>query len=154
MENSDGTAATPARQADPWLSTPPVSPKKKIVLWKWSVAATGLLLAFAIWQCVSAFRTTQQQAAKAVLRFHQQMNAGDYEAILGDSDDAFRNDADQAKQLFSAVHRKLGVAGNSQQTFMNVQATTGGKFATVTFNTPFSDGGDAVETFVWRIRDG
>lgn len=112
------------------LSSTPASdlahPAPKRVLWKWSVAATALILVFLMWQCGSALAQGRKLADAAVRHFYQQLNAGDYEGIYRDADQGFGRgqDHEESIRLLEAVHWKLGLAG--PETRLNIRVEKGG----------------------------
>lgn len=96
-----GTASAPAPESrtgtDPWLNVPAAPPKKKMILWKWSLLATGLLFAFALWQCVSAFRVSAARSDTAVAHFHELLNKEDYQTLVAETDEGFGHDQQSVK---------------------------------------------------------
>jgi len=79
----------------------------------------------------------------AVKRFHEQLNAEQYDEIYAQADGKFRGAVKEAdsKALFEAIHRKLGNVKNSTLSSWHVNATTGGAFVTLSYNTEFTEGG-------------
>lgn len=130
------------------------SPQKR-VLWKWSLAVTGLILLFLAWQCGSALREGRGLANAAARDFHQKLNGGQYEEIYRQADEGFTRPGkhDQLVRFLEAVHTRLGNAGVSNIANMRVNATTGGTFIVAQYNTTF-DHGSAVETFTWIRSSG
>jgi hypothetical protein len=53
-------------------------PKRKRVLLKWSLVATGMLLAYFMWQCGSGMSAGAQLSDDAVRRFHSQLDSEAY----------------------------------------------------------------------------
>lgn len=125
-------------------------PQKRI-LWKWSLVATAVLLLLLIWQCGSAMYSGYKKGGQAAKRFHTQLNAGQYEEIYSEADEAFSTSDkhDELLKFLTQVHIKLGNAGVAKQVHLNVNATTGGTFVVSEFVTQF-DEGQAQETFIWR----
>jgi len=64
------------------------SPPKR-VLWKWSLAVSGLILLFLAWQCGSALREVRTLANAAVREFHEKLNQSRYEEIYREADEGF-----------------------------------------------------------------
>ncbi len=124
------------------------SPKR--VLWKWSLAVTGLILLFLAWQCGSAFQKGRGLANTAVREFHEKLNRGQYEEIYREADEGFTRAGkhDELVRFLEVVHTRLGNAGVASLANMRVNATTGGTFVVAQYNTTF-DHGSAVETFTW-----
>ena len=110
----------------------------KRVLWKWSGAATVLILVFLMWQCGSALLQGRKLADVAVRHFHEQLNAADYEGICREADQGFGNQGhDQTIRFLEAVHRKLGVAGTETRLNIRVETNPGGTFLTTQYSTMF-----------------
>lgn len=129
------------------------SPKR--VLWKWSLAVSGLILLFLAWQCGSAFREGRSLANAAVREFHKKLNQGQYEEIYREADEGFSRPGkhDQLVRFLEAVHVRLGNADVANLANMRVNASTGGTFIVAQYNTTF-DHGSAVETFTWIRSSG
>ena len=96
----------------------------------------------------------------AVARFHQQLDARQFERIWSEADDAFRGSTtrEQALQLLDAIHRKLGAVVSSTERAWNVRSFVGsgalsGDFVQLTEDTTFERGIGA-EDFAWKIVDG
>jgi hypothetical protein len=126
-----------------------MNPPKR-VLWKWSLAVTGLIVLFLAWQCGSAFRQGRGLATAAVRDFHLRLNGAQYEEIYRQADEGFTRPGkhDDLVTFLGAVHTKLGNAGVENLTKMRVNATTSGTFIVTEYNTTF-ERGSAVETFTW-----
>jgi hypothetical protein len=95
-------------------------------------------------------------AAKAgVQQFHDLLNTSQFEAVYDQSDQAMKQtaSADRLVKLLSAVHRKLGAAGDSALQNWNVNHTTSGQFVTLNYKTTFA-GGAGDENFVYRMDGG
>jgi hypothetical protein len=141
--------STPTQLSAPDFES--ASKPQKRVLWKWSLVVTAFLLLFLLWQCGSASYLGYKSGDKVVQRFHTQLNAGDYEEICSEADEAFSQSGthDEALHFLDQVHKKLGNAGSAKQVQVNVSVTTQGAFVTSLFSTQF-DEGTAQETFIWR----
>jgi hypothetical protein len=92
-------------------------------------------------------------AQEAVPRFHQMLDAGQFDAIYDESGDQFkrvttRKDFDD---LLQAVHRKLGNTKSSSGRGWRVNYNTSGKFATLSYGTVY-DEGEATEQFVYQLQ--
>jgi len=126
----------------------------KRVLWKWSAAVTTLILAFLTWQCGSALVQGRKLADAAVRRFHEQLNAGDFEGIYREADQGFKTDQDHDESIrfLEAVHRKLGLAGPETRLNIRVETNPGGTFLTTQYSTTFA-AGTATEMFIW-VKSG
>ena len=90
---------------------------------------------------------------QAVVRFHNQFNAGQYHEIYAQSDEGFRKGTSEADTLalFEAVRRKLGTVKNSNQTGWRVNATPAGTMVTLGYDVEFSEG-KGTEQFVFRLN--
>lgn len=125
--------------------------RPKRVLWKWSLAITSVFLLWGVWQCGSGLYSGYKSGDQAVQHFHAQLNAGQYEEICNEADEAFAHSEkhDELVHFLEQVHKKLGSAVTARQLHVNVSATNVGTFVTSEFATHF-DQGEADETFVWR----
>ena len=125
------------------------------MLWKWSLALTGVLLAFLLWQCGSALRQGQTLAGPAVKEFHRELNAGQYDEIYRKADQGLAGEDkhDELVKFLQGVHTKLGDASVATQINIRVNATTFGSSIVAQYNTTFARGA-AVETFTWVKRSG
>jgi hypothetical protein len=135
----------------PTTLSQPKEPGFKIkVLWKWSFLFLLVLVAWGAWQCGSGFRMASRLSEPAVQQFHQELDAGQYEAICGQAAEGFcGNGADgETVRFLKGVHEKLGNVGAVQRGMINVNANTGGTFVTIQYNTSFALG-PAQETFTW-----
>ncbi|HZN06148.1 MAG TPA: DUF3887 domain-containing protein [Pyrinomonadaceae bacterium] len=94
----------------------------------------------------------KENAERAVEKFHSQLNAGQFQQIYSESDEAFRKAVteEQALQLFDAVHRKLGTVQQAKLTGWHVNATTGGTAVTLGYDVDFSEG-KGTEQFVYHV---
>jgi hypothetical protein len=110
---------------------------------------------FLMWQCGWAMWEGRKLADAATRRFHQQLNTEQYEAICQEAVEGFGSgeNHDNFVKLLSAVHRKLGDAGEHKFVKINVNATTSGTFTSVVYETKFAKG-DATETFTWIKKGG
>lgn len=124
---------------------------RKRVLWKWSLLITAIGLLYLAWQCGSGLYSGSKLAEGAVRRFHDQLNAGQFERICQEADEAFSEGPrhDQLIETLQAVHRKLGDAIDEKRGNINVNVNTQGTFVTVEFFTLFATD-QAHETFTWR----
>lgn len=130
-------------------------PERKRTLLKWSLVATAILVAYFMWQCGSALSAGARLSNDAVRHFHSQLDSGAYGDILGESDEAFQNSGnrDEIIKFLTGVHSKLGLSHGFTRTNLFVNATPGGTFIRVTYDSTFDQGG-AVETFTWRKAAG
>jgi hypothetical protein len=91
-------------------------------------------------------------AERAVVQFHDQLNAGRYHDIYVQTDEGFRRAASEADivALFEAIHRKLGTVKNSTRMAWNVNATTSGTMVSLGYDVEFSEGKGS-EQFVFHV---
>lgn len=91
-------------------------------------------------------------AEAAVVRFHDQFNAGKFHEIYSETDSEFKKatSEDEFVTLLEAVKRKLGTVGQTHPSGWGVNTTTMGTMATLTYNVDFSEGKGS-EQFVFHI---
>ena len=90
---------------------------------------------------------------KAVGKFHDQLNSGQFHEIYAHTDEGFRKATSEPETIayLEAVHRKLGVERNAKQVGWRVFATTGGTQVSLVYETDFDDG-KATEQFVFLVN--
>ena len=88
----------------------------------------------------------------AVAKFHQQLDAEQYDQIYAEADPALRQASARRDfvALMSAIHRKLGKTQDATGESFNVNWSTSGTQVRMSYKTKFA-GGDAEETFVWHV---
>ena len=94
-------------------------------------------------------------ATAAADSFHQQLNAGAFDAIYANSDRLMKN-AGPAKgltELLSSIHNQLGDFKSAEAPGWNDQVTTNGHFVTLIYQSKYARG-SAEENFVFRIDAG
>lgn len=93
-------------------------------------------------------------AEQAVPRFHEMLDAGQFEAIYTASAEDLKKAATRENfvALLEAVHRKLGATKSSNQQGWNVNYHTSGTFVTLNYSTAYAEG-EAAEQFVYRLQD-
>ena len=91
-------------------------------------------------------------AEAAVVKFHNQFNAGQYHEIYEQADQALKKSAseDEFVALLEAVHRKLGTVKEAHSVGWGVNATPTGTMATLSYDIDFSEG-KGNEQFVFHI---
>jgi hypothetical protein len=94
-------------------------------------------------------------AEQAVPKFHEMLDAGQFEAIYATAAGDLRNAAKREDfvALLDAVHRKLGTTKSSEQKGWKVKYHTSGTFVTLNYSTVYEEG-EATERFVYRLQDG
>ncbi len=123
--------------------------------WKWSLAVTLAVSIFYVWQCGSAFVNGRNLADTAVRQFHEELNEGRYQDILGQADEGFSDGATDQDPLkfFSGLHAKLGDADAATLVSLKVDIGFGDSLLVCEYNTTFA-AGSAVETFTWKKTGG
>lgn len=93
-------------------------------------------------------------AEQAVPKFHEQLDAGRFDATYADSANEFKKATTQQDfvAFLDAVHRKLGNTKASDKTGWRMNYQMSGSFVTLAYKTTF-DGGSAQEQFVFRSQD-
>lgn len=101
----------------------------------------------------SSLTKGKEAGGRAVTKFHERLNAEKYDEIYADLAEQFKKitTEEEAKQLFEAVHRKLGNKKNAQLQSWNSSTTTEGSFTILIYETEFElDKG--TETFTLVIN--
>lgn len=85
-------------------------------------------------------------------RFHDQLNAGEYQKIFDEATPDFQKAGKKEDTLafLKSVHEKLGKVTDSTQTNFNINWTTSGTIVVLRFATKFEKK-DAKENFTWKI---
>jgi hypothetical protein len=117
-------------------------------------ARLGLVLVVLLFAVGSACSLTKGKgiAEAAVVKFHDQFNAGQYHEIYEQADEGFKKSAseDDFIALLEAVRRKLGTVKQAHSAGWGVNATPTGTMATLSYDVDFSDGKGS-EQFVFHI---
>ncbi|MGA8366126.1 MAG: DUF4019 domain-containing protein [Candidatus Acidiferrales bacterium] len=110
-------------------------------------------MAYLLWTCGSGLYQGGHLANSLVHRFHQELNAGQYEQICQEADAGFSESDthDNLIQFLRGVHTKLGNATAENLTNLTVNANTNGTFVVTTYSSTFANG-TAVETFTWAKK--
>ena len=92
-------------------------------------------------------------ASRAVRQFHEQVNAGQDDAIYTAADATYKEamTRDTNRSFFSRIRRKLGAFKKGERTGYLVNATTNGTFVRFHYKT-HCVGGELEEEFVWRVE--
>ncbi|HXZ12147.1 MAG TPA: hypothetical protein VEG64_07120 [Candidatus Sulfotelmatobacter sp.] len=144
------TILPPTPEPNSPLSIP--AKRSKVIFWKWTLLVSGVFVAYLMWQCGSGLYQGAKQSKAAVHHFHEQLNNGEFEKIVEEADPAVsKSGHDEFIEFLRAVHTKLGDATSESMGSVHVNATTGGTFVVVSFNSTFT-GGAAQETFTWVKR--
>jgi len=117
-------------------------------------ARLGLVLVALLFGVGGACSLTKGKgiAEAAVVKFHDQFNAGQYHEIYGEADEGFKKSAseDDFIALLEAVRRKLGTVKQAHSAGWGVNATPAGTMATLSYDVDFSEG-KGNEQFVFRV---
>ena len=94
----------------------------------------------------------REAAERAVLEFHQRLDAEQYDQIYTTASDDFRASTSQSDstELFAAVHRKLGKVLSAHQRTFAVNTTLTGTSVRLQYDTEFAEG-KATEAFVFTL---
>ena len=92
------------------------------------------------------------KAEAAVVHFHQQLDAGQYQAIYQSAAEEFKDSGDQARLVgfLEGVHGKLGRYKSGRRVNWRINYGTAGEMVTLDYHTEFENG-QADEDFVFRI---
>jgi hypothetical protein len=109
-----------------------------------------LALAFALSACSVA--KDAQLAEEAVPKFHEQLDAGQFQDIYEQSGEDLKQAANRQEfiALLDAVHRKLGNTQSATKRGWAVNYVTSGTFVTLNYLTAYAEG-EAHEQFVYRL---
>jgi hypothetical protein len=90
-------------------------------------------------------------AQKEIASFHAQLNAGQFDQLYSAASPAWKQASSQSdsRQLFTAIHTKLGAYQSGKQNSWRVNYGTGGTTILVLYDSKFQKG-DAQETFTYR----
>ena len=94
----------------------------------------------------------KEASERAVIKFHNQLNAGQLHEIYVQADEGFRKGTTEpdAVAYFEAVRRKLGEVKNSKMVGFRVNATTMGTMVNLGYQVEFSEG-KGTEDFMFRV---
>lgn len=114
----------------------------------------GLATASALLLSACSMQADRQLAEAAIPAFHQQLDAGRFDAIYDVAADDLKRAAPRSDftRFLAAVHRKLGVTQSSVPRGWQINVQTSGTYVTLTVATVFA-GGAAQERFVYRLQD-
>jgi hypothetical protein len=91
-------------------------------------------------------------AEAAVIKFHNQYNAGQFHEIYSQADEGFKKEVNEPEftSLLEAVRRKLGNVKQANPARWGINATTTGTMATLGYEVEFSEG-KGEEQFVFHV---
>jgi outer membrane biogenesis lipoprotein LolB len=97
--------------------------------------------------------SSRQQAAAAIDAFHNELNAGDFDAIWDGADDQFRQAGSRQsyEKFVDAVHRKLGRALRTSNQNWSVRTLNLQTSIVLVQHTEF-EYGKGTETFTFSVR--
>ena len=112
-----------------------------------------LVCALSLTAAACGMKQHKENAEQAVAKFHQQLNASQFQDMYTQSDKLFQQSTSQADAvaLFEAVHRKLGTVNNATSAGWHVNATPTGTFVTLGYEVDFSEG-KGQEQFVFKMN--
>ena len=98
--------------------------------------------------------SSRQQAAVAIDAFHNELNAGDFDAIWNGADDQFRQTVSRQSydKFVTAVHRKLGRALRTSNQNWSVRSLNLNTSIVLVQHTEF-EYGKGTETFTFSVRN-
>ena len=103
---------------------------------------TSFIFVIAALTVSCGFKQAEEKSKLAVEKFHQQLNAGQYQEIYQQGDDKFKESVTEAEftQVLEAVRRKLGTFQKATFAGGNVNSGTIGTVATLAYESEFSEG--------------
>ena len=115
------------------------------------VYAALVLAMFGVHSC--APNENRLTAERAVVDFHQKLNAAQYHEIYDGSDPEFRNAISESDAIayFAAISTKLGIAKNSELKDWSVDFSANRALVTLFYDTDFVEG-RAREEFIWHVH--
>ena len=94
----------------------------------------------------------KETSERAVIKFHNQLNASQFHEIYAQADEGFRKATSEpdAIALFEAVHRKLGEVKDSKMAGWRVNATPMGTMVNLGYQVEFAEG-KGTEDFMFHV---
>jgi len=116
---------------------------------------TFLVMLVAITAGACSMSADTSLAEKQVPQFHALLDEGRTAEIYAQASEDLKKVATETDfvALLDAVHRKLGPVQKAERQTWSINYHTSGTFATLVYRIQYA-GGEATETFVYRIRDG
>jgi len=113
-----------------------------------------LLVVLALFMAGCSMSGDTKIAQAAVVKFHEMLDGEQFDAIYESAAQDLKNVTTKEKfvALLQAVHKKLGNTRASDVKGWNVNYNTSGSFATLTYQTFYTDG-EANEQFTFRLLD-
>jgi hypothetical protein len=117
------------------------------------LAAWLLAMTLLLYGCSPSLSTAESEAA--VGKFHQQFDAGSFDAIYASTAPELKAATSNEKfvKFLSVVHSRLGTVKSTKQANWRVFAGTSGDFIDLTYNTVYQRG-EGVEAFRFRTDRG
>lgn len=125
------------------------TPERKI--WPWVLIAVCVVLGLGVYSCVRALSSAGRESDEAMKAFHTALDQKSCSQIYTSATPDFRQTTSEEdwNSLCAKIPEKMGTFVSTERQFVNLNATTSGKFLTVTYASVFSLGkGD--EKFVWK----
>ncbi|WP_260704468.1 DUF4019 domain-containing protein [Edaphobacter flagellatus] len=124
-------------------------------MWLWIGLGVFLMGAGIAWfahMMVGGYR----QTSALIATLHNQMSRQDWDAIYNEAASGYREEltADQNRQIFEGIERKLGSPVSTKQKSFFINTNNGVTVVTASFETTFSGNATATETIVWRSYGG
>ncbi len=120
-------------------------------VWPWIVTGVCVVLALGVFSCVRALSKAGRESDQAMKVFHAELDQKACSQIYNSATADFRQatTTDDWDTFCAKIPEKMGTYVSTERQFVNLNATTSGKFLTVTYASVFSLGkGD--EKFVWK----
>jgi hypothetical protein len=138
-----------------WPAPPPPAPLSKsrrraLVAWLALAAiAVGVILASLGKGSYHDYRLS----SAAIERFHQQLDAADYDGIYAEATDEFRKSGKQSDliRFLETVHNKMGNSGKTSTIGFHVKWNNGRFWVDRILNTQFAQG-QGQESFIWIVE--
>lgn len=143
------------------MSTPPnygyaaSLPPRRPRVWPWVVLGVALALVMGggwIYKKVTHYRPI---ADAYVEKFHQQLDAEQFDEIINQAAPAFRETAkkEELRAFFSGIHDKMGTHKSARQTFIQLNAQAGiGTLVAVQYDSEYASG-KAQESFTLLVTE-
>jgi hypothetical protein len=132
---------------------PSVSNKKRVwLLVTLCIVMAAGVIAFFAHMLAGGFR----QASGLIATLHGQMEQRDWDGIYSTTAPQYQAEttAEESREMFSGIDRKLGVPLSTKQQNVFVNSNTNGTTIRAVFETKFSRDATATETITWRYWDG
>ena len=111
-----------------------------------------LLIALLVLSSACSLTKGKATAEAAVVKFHDQFNAGKFQEIYSQADEGFKKSVseDDFIAMLEGVQRKLGMVREDHSTSWGVNTTSAGTMATLGYDVDFT-AGKGSEKFIFHI---